>query len=259
MADRVIVVSQSEKTLLTFYYPTVANRRVRIAGNGIDDCTIKYKNKITAKANQILYVGRFVDRKGIRDLFAAIPRVLERAPNTRFVLVGGQPFDSGKQMEQWWLHPELYRYRKHIKFTGWVSSSEVKAWYRSSDILVVPSWYEPFGMVILEGMQNGLAIVASNVGGPAEILKHGRTGLLFPPKDITALADTLLYLIGNPIIRRKIGDLAASEVREKWSWGNVIGKIESIYRECVPKKMIGFGNSVSNSTDKSDNAADKRA
>jgi glycosyltransferase involved in cell wall biosynthesis len=78
--------------------------------------------------------------------------------------------------------------RDHVYFTGWLSAEELAAWYQKADILVVPSWYEPFGMVVLEGMLYGLPIVASNIGGPAEILGDGRTGILVPPRDPAALA-----------------------------------------------------------------------
>src|SRR5256884_3452609 len=82
---------------------------------------------------------------------------------------------------------------------------EAEEWYDSADVLVVPSWYEPFGMVILEGMLHGLPIVASAIGGPAEILEHERTGLLFPPRDVEALACALLQLVENPAQRRNSG------------------------------------------------------
>jgi glycosyltransferase involved in cell wall biosynthesis len=70
--------------------------------------------------------------------------------------------------------------------------------YTAADVLVVPSRYEPFGMVILEGMLYGLAIIAADVGGPAEILEHGRTGLLFPPRDVNALSRALQCLLDDP-------------------------------------------------------------
>jgi glycogen(starch) synthase len=90
--------------------------------------------------------------------------------------------------------------------------------YAAADILAVPSRYEPFGIVILEGMLHGLAIVAANVDGPAEILEHGRTGLLFPPRDIKALSSALQRLLKNPDERNALGRAAARQVRSKWLW-----------------------------------------
>ena len=83
---------------------------------------------------------------------------------------------------------------------------EMAEWYRTADILVVPSWYEPFGMVVLEGMINGLAVAASAVGGPAEILRDGKTGLLFPPRDARALAQSILQLVLSTNLRSRIAN-----------------------------------------------------
>jgi glycogen synthase len=103
--------------------------------------------------------------------------------------------------------------------------------YASADILVVPSRYEPFGMVILEGMLHGLAIVAADVGGPAEILEHGRTGLLFPPRDVMALSSALQRLLKNPEERNALGRAAARQVRRKWLWKHLVPPMLDVYRE----------------------------
>lgn len=99
--------------------------------------------------------------------------------------------------------------------------------------MAVPSWYEPFGMVILEGMLYGLPIVAAAVGGPSEILEHGRTGILCPPKDAEALGDAILKLVIDSRLRRQIGIAAAEQVRDKWLWPHVVRKMREVYREAT--------------------------
>jgi glycogen synthase len=235
-ANRVIALTESERILLSQYCPA-ANDRVRIVGNGIDDTavarqTVARKN-YTTSAPVILYTGRFVDRKGVRELIAAIPQVLQKAPQARFILAGGHRHCSSAEMEHWWLPPDLAPYRERILFTGWLTPSEVAEWYQSADILVVPSWYEPFGMVILEGMLYGLPIAAAQVGGPAEILHHEKTGLLFPPKDANAIAQALLRLIHNPGLRRQLGNAAAQSVRQNWLWSKIVAKIQVVYQETI--------------------------
>ena len=106
-------------------------------------------------------------------------------------------------------------------------------WYRAADILVVPSRYEPFGMVILEGMLHGLPIAAANVGGPREILEHERTGLLFPPGDVEAIAQALLRLVHQPKLRRNLGETAAREVRARWLWPRIIEQVHRVYSEAL--------------------------
>lgn len=234
-ADRVIALSRSERELLISYCPEARNR-IRIVGNGIADdpaaCSVVRKHRHN-KPPLVLYSGRFVERKGIRDLLAAIPQILQEVSSTRFVLAGGHRHCRGAEMEHWWLPASLHPYRSHIHFTGWLAPHEVVEWYRAADVLVVPSWYEPFGMVILEGMLYGLPIVASAVGGPLEILEHGRTGLLFPQKDVEALAHALLQLVTNPDLRQHMGTAAADDVRRKWLWPHIVERIRVVYQEAM--------------------------
>lgn len=237
-ADLVISLTRSEQALLAEYCPDV-HKRVRIVGNGVADNlaarqAVEQRSKKTSSA-VVLYSGRFVERKGLRELLAAIPRVLKDAPETRFVLAGGHRDSCGTEMEERWLPHDLLPYRSQIIFTGWLSTDEVMEWYKAADVLVVPSWYEPFGMVILEGMLHGLAIAAANVGGPAEILENQRTGLLFPARNTEALADALSSLLSNPGYRYDLGIAAADEVRTHWLWSDSVGKLMDVYREASRK------------------------
>jgi glycosyltransferase involved in cell wall biosynthesis len=110
----------------------------------------------------------------------------------------------------------------------------VYRWYSAADVLVVPSRYEPFGMVVLEGMLHGLPVIAAEVGGPADILEHGRTGLFFPPRNGTALAAALRQLVENDEDRRRMGHAAACEVRQKWLWERLVPDMLDVYREFQP-------------------------
>jgi len=232
-ADRVIALSRDEQELVSKYCPA-AQRRVRIVGNGIDDSALARaacKRARTNDAPLVLYSGRFVDRKGIRELFEAIPRVLDQAPNARFVLAGG--YGSAEEIERDWMGCSLEPYRSQIHFTGWLTPDQISEWYRTADVLVMPSWYEPFGMVILEGMLHGLAIAATSVGGPADILKAGKTALLFPPRNIEAMAESLLRLIKDCALRNCIGQAAARAVRSEWLWPRMVKRMRSVYLELL--------------------------
>jgi glycosyltransferase involved in cell wall biosynthesis len=242
-ADRVIALTRSESDLVAQYCPATRGR-VRIIGNGIDDSPAArravHKDRHT-DSPLVLYTGRFVERKGVRELIAAIPHVLKQAPQTRFVLAGGHRHCSGEDMARWWLPPELEGYRSRIHFTGWLTPEQLSMWYAAADVLVVPSWYEPFGMVILEGMLYGLPIVAADVGGPAEILKDGQTGILVPAKDVEALADGIARLVLNEGLRRRLGTAAADAVRHDWLWPHVVGKMRNIYQEAAALDSLSSG------------------
>ena len=197
LARRVIALTHNEAALTGGYYPE-ARERIRVVGNGIDDSqTARYaaRRKKPDESLLALYAGRLVERKGVRDLLDAIPLVLDSSPDMRFVFAGGPVNTSAEELEQAWLPASCAPFRNRISFTGWLSMEQLVEWYRAADMLVVPSRYEPFGMVILEGMLHGLPIAAANVGGPREILEHERTGLLFPPGDVEAIAQALLRLV----------------------------------------------------------------
>jgi glycogen synthase len=237
-ADRLIALSRDERDLLAAYYPA-ARDRIRIVGNGIHEPAADGSPPARPRRPHqplVLYSGRLVERKGIRELLAAIPAVLGAAPATCFALAGGPPNVPPADVAAEWLTPELAPHLDRIHFTGWLRSSQLARWYRSADILVVPSRYEPFGMVILEGMIHGLPIVASNVGGPAEILDHGRTGLLFPPRDIPALAEQLIAVLRDRDLRERIAHAGAEEARRTWTWPNLVAAMRRVYTELTQRQ-----------------------
>jgi glycogen(starch) synthase len=235
-ADRLIALARDERDLLAHYYPTCQDR-IRVVGNGIDDSAearAAVRKQRDTPTPLVLYSGRLVERKGIRELLAAIPHVLRAAPDTRFVLAGGPPGVTGAQLREQWLPPELAPYQAQIHFTGWLTPEQIAAWYRRADVLVVPSRYEPFGMVVLEGMLHGLPIVASAVGGPAEILDDERTGLLFPPMDIHTLSRQLTRLVHNAALRQELGTAAATQLRDRWLWPYIVQAMHHVYEELIP-------------------------
>jgi glycogen(starch) synthase len=235
-SDRLIALTGSESDLLKRYYPTMRGK-VRVVGNGIDDSEGARAAAFSPRppgSPLVLYSGRLVERKGIRELLDAIPDVLDAVPDACFVLAGGPPPLSGDEVATQWLTARHATYRDRIHFTGWLSPEDVYRWYSLADVLVVPSRYEPFGMVVLEGMLHGLPVIAADVGGPADILEHGRTGLLFPPRNVTALAAALRRLVENGEERRQMGYAAAREVRRRWLWERLVPGMIDVYREFLP-------------------------
>jgi glycogen(starch) synthase len=235
-ADIVISLTRHERELLAQYCPGVDDR-IRIVGNGIEDAPIRWPTERTRRpAPTVLFSGRFVDRKGIWELIGAIGIVLAVAPDVRFVLAGGHRGCPAEQMEAWLLPDSLRPYRSQIRFTGWLTPQQMAEEYRAADILVVPSWYEPFGMVVLEGMIHGLAVAAAAVGGPAEILRDGETGLLFPPCDAEALAQAILRVTRATDFRLQLAEAGARDVRENWLWPCIVQKMQRVYDEAAVRR-----------------------
>jgi glycogen(starch) synthase len=234
-ADRVVALTTDERELIASYCPQ-AHARIRIIGNGIADSAAAraaVARRRPGSTVTILYTGRFVDRKGVHELLPAAAIVLGQSPHARLVLAGGHRGSSGADMFRHWMPEVCMSFQDRIRFTGWCSSDQLNHWYAASDVLAVPSWYEPFGMVILEGMLHGLAIVASDVGGPRAILSHGVTGLLCQPRSVASLAEALLRLVDDPNLRQDLGRRAAQQVRSRWLFDIVIEQMRSLYSELV--------------------------
>jgi glycogen(starch) synthase len=228
-SDRVVAVSDSERSRLIRYYPTVA-RRVDVVGNGIGVQPHTHARRHARRSATVLYVGRFGTRKGITDLIEAVPSIAREVPAARFTIVGGATPADGPAEAAAWVPRRLSKYQARMRFHGWLHpGSGTISWYQEADVLVVPSRYEPFGMVVLEGMIAGQAIVAADVDGPAEILEHGRTGLLYPAGCVEELARAVTRLLKDVELRTQLGTAARAEARRRWCWGEAVYRMGRVY------------------------------
>jgi glycogen(starch) synthase len=163
----------------------------------------------------------------------AIPAILENTPQTHFILAGGWRGIPVSELAARWIPPTLAHCRDRLHMTGWLEAADLSRLYQLADILVVPSRYEPFGLVVLEGMLYGLPIVAAAVGGPREILQDRETGLLFAPGNVSALAENVVRLVEDPALRDRLGAAAAHEVRKKWLWSAIAPRVWAIYGDAM--------------------------
>jgi glycosyltransferase involved in cell wall biosynthesis len=185
---------------------------------------------------RVLSLGRLVPRKGNETAIAAIARV----PGTELVIAGGPDPDQ--------LHedPEVARLSQvaaehgaadRVLFTGRVPHEDVPAMLGSADIVVSVPWYEPFGIVPVEAMACGKAVVVSAVGGHLDTVEDGVTGRRVPPRDPAALAAVLTQLLAEPGLRRKLGTAGAARAAARYSWGTVAAETEAVYYACVRQEQ----------------------
>jgi glycosyltransferase involved in cell wall biosynthesis len=150
----------------------------------------------------VLFVGRLSAPKGIYELFDAVPRVIEREPDARFVLVGVAESDA---MEQVIRAAAVSRgIAQHLSFLGSLEGRDKAAAFVTSRMIVVPSWTEAFPLVIPEAMAAGLPVVASAVGAIPDFVKDGEDGFLIAPGDAAALADRVCRLLGDEPLRARM-------------------------------------------------------
>jgi glycosyltransferase involved in cell wall biosynthesis len=116
-----------------------------------------------------------------------------------------------------------------IRTTGFVEHSAVPGVLASLDVLVLPSAYEEMGSVLTEAMAAGLPVVASDVGGIPEVVRHGETGLLVPPGDVAALAAALDRLVADPGLREHLAAGARRRAAD-YSWPSLAARVAELYR-----------------------------
>jgi glycogen(starch) synthase len=185
--------------------------------------------------NMVLFVGRVNHWKGTHLLMKAIPRVLERKPTARFVLIGADAFSyrGHASMRDYLLGLLPEDCHESVLFMGRLPHDEVGAQFQRASVCVFPSLFEVFGYTCLEAMTYGRAIVGSGNGGMSELLDDGRAGLLFTPPDYRELADKILSLLGDPDLRRRLGARARERVLGKYDMGIVLEQFEEYYRQAI--------------------------
>ncbi len=228
-ARRVIAETEMERRFLVRI--GVPADRLRVIPGGIDlsRCPpVPPGDRPPTPRLRILFVGRVdFDQKGIDVLLEAAGR-LARRTDLEWRIVG----------EIWVPRAELddrcSRLSPSVRLTitGRRSETELDAEYRNADILVVPSRFEPFGLVLLEGMARGLPIIASRVGGMPELVGESGSALWVPPGDPVALAEAIERLADDPALRRRMGS-AGRPRAAAFDWARRIPEVVSVYREAL--------------------------
>jgi glycogen synthase len=147
----------------------------------------------------VLFVGRLEHEKGLHVLLHAVRRLRSDGRDLRLVVAG-----DGTQREAVEALVARLRLRSRVALVGFCGPERLAALHAAASVAVVPSLYEPFGMVALEAMALGTPVVASRVGGLAEVVDDGATGLLVPPDDEAALAAALARVLDRPGLARRL-------------------------------------------------------
>jgi glycosyltransferase involved in cell wall biosynthesis len=177
----------------------------------------------------VLFTGRLIAAKGVRYLVEAIPKVLREYPNTLFIFIG-----SGNSLPYRRRLKELRVPEKNFMFLGYLKeSSDLVEYYRASSVFAAPTLYENLPIRVLEAMACGVPVVASNVCAIPEVIDNGVNGILIQPGSVGELAEAICRLLGDPSLRRKMGDNARKTVLEKFNWKvNAIKTVE-VYQQIL--------------------------
>lgn len=172
---------------------------------------------------RVTFLGRIEERKGVLDLTDAIPLILTQHPAAKFRFIGrtmpsgadGRPTDD-------LIRARLGRASSAVEFPGPQAPERVPALLADTDLLVVPSHWESFGLVCCEGLAAARGVVGSASGGMAEILDHGACGLLVPPHKPAAIAAAVSRLLARPDERIRLGLAGRRHVLAQFSLDRVL-------------------------------------
>jgi D-inositol-3-phosphate glycosyltransferase len=186
----------------------------------------------------ILFVGRIEPLKGTDTLLWAISLIARKQPELIrgmcVPIIGGNPYkieDNDEMVRLHALRREL-GIGDMVTFMGAQDQDALPYYYSAAEMVVMPSDYESFGMVALEAMACGTPVIASDVGGLAHLVKHGRTGYRVPARDPGALADKITRLLSDTGLRMRMGHRAACWA-EGYSWSLIADRMEDMYAELL--------------------------
>ncbi|UZJ25636.1 glycosyltransferase family 4 protein [Rhodococcus antarcticus] len=172
----------------------------------------------------VLYLGRLEHEKGVHDLLAAMPRIRRAHPGARLVVAG-----AGTQ--QAWLRERAraHRVARAVTWTGHLGPAEIAEQLARATVVVLPSRYEPFGIVALEAAAARVPVVASDAGGLGEAVLDGVTGLAFPVGDVRALAAAVVAVLDDPRAAAARAEAAHARLATDFSWPAIAAATAELY------------------------------
>lgn len=244
-ASRLIVATEAEKAQLQWLYKGDV-RKMAVIPPGVDTSHFypipkdEARQFIGISPNQqmVLFVGRIEPLKGVDTLIRAMSclKFQEVGHPVYLAIIGGEPDVNPAQMTA-----EMARLQKlcddlcmgqTVVFLGKRAQDTLPYYYSAADVLVMPSFYESFGMVALEAMACGTPVIASQVGGLAFLVRDGETGFTVPEGDPSVLCDKLTLLLNDCDLRTRMGKCAA-EYAQGYDWDKIAARIMEVYEGLV--------------------------
>ena len=210
------------------FYAGLTSSPVTVISNFVPDA----HGEIPARAAeagrlQVLYMGRFGERKGIYDLVEAVRPLYERYGGLTVQCGGDGDVDAVRRAV------EKAGMAHRFKVLGWIEPTRRACLLVESEVYVLPSYAEGLPMAIIEAMEAGLAIVATRVGGIPEMIEHGVNGLLIEAGNVGALRDSLQRLADDPQMRAELGMAARRTYAARYSPDAVVPMLDTIYRDLL--------------------------
>jgi D-inositol-3-phosphate glycosyltransferase len=241
-AERVVATSPQEKEHMRSLVSTKGNIDIIPCGTdihrfgSINQQAARAELDIDPEALMIFYIGRFDPRKGIETLVRAVGQSQLRGKKKLNLIIGGgsRPGQSdGIERDRIEKIVAELGMGDIATFPGRLGDDVLPAYYAAADVCVVPSHYEPFGLVAIEAMASGTPVVASDVGGLQFTVVPEETGLLAPPQDEAAFSAAIDRILSNREWRNQLGANARVRVENKFSWDGVAHQLSDLYTKLL--------------------------
>lgn len=243
-SDRVIAISDAVKTHLIKGY-SGNKKKIALIHNGIDTAKFdpgingeKIRQELNISANAIVIgmVGRVSRWKGQEYFLDGAVEIHKKYPEVKYLIVGDPYSGEEYRMEKLQKKIENLGLKGHAFLTGF--RPDIVEVLAAMDIFVLPSqWPEPFGLVILEAMAMEKPVVATNHGGPRDIVLDGLTGYLVPPHDVIQMACAVIRLIQEKSLRISMGEAGRRRVIETFTLEKQMDNVNKIHEEALKRKL----------------------
>jgi len=213
--------------------------------------------RVDLPPQRLLYIGRISPEKGVHVLIDAFEIIVRQYPNASLTIVGAEWVAPREDITDLCLKPDTISslisfyegsYLAHVKqrlsvyaakqvtFAGVVAHKDVPLFYGKADVYINPSYYESFGVSIMEAMAAGVPVVAADGGAVSELVVNGQTGLLVEPGNPSAIADAVIRLFSDAELRRSISSVAREMVSRRYSWEAICSLLMKKYRDALDSR-----------------------
>jgi glycogen(starch) synthase len=200
------------------------------------------RSRLRADGPLIVFAGRLVHEKGVQTLLAAVRPLRTAHPGLRLVVAG-----TGAHEDALRARARQLRVARSVHWTGFVPERDLAALLGAADVAVVPSLYEPFGIVALEAAAARAPLVVAHTGGLADLVTNGIAAASFPPGDSRALADAVRGVLDDPRAARRASMRAERVIRRDYTWHAVAAHTADVYARAVRARPDRRGQRSSSS------------
>ncbi len=220
MADVMLVLTDSWKE---FFGKLTDPAKIHVLPNGVVTKGIEARKMNDKDLHKILFLGRICVAKGVKELISAVSQLHAKDDQVRLYI--GGIFEDQELLK------EIEENSTFIKYLGWVTGNDKNKYLDECGIMAVPSYFEGFGLSVVEGMLHGCCVVASRVGGIPDIVQDGEDGLLIDPKDSSDLKNALERVMYDPLFADKLSGNGVLKVKERYSIEKLTDQLLCYYRQ----------------------------